>query len=124
MASIIFARTDAVEPCLAVNQRLQKIEARCRAAAAPVGALERVVHKGALLDAPCCLTLRVRGEPVVGEDCVRGAVLLAVLEQGHPHTSHLRRSMRQRLMMPRTSAGDKVQGMALLGAYDGCRMMY
>ena len=81
LASIMSARINAVKPCLAVSQRYQKMESRGRAAAAPVGAFERVVHQGALADTPSCLTLRVSGEPVVGEDCVGRTVLLAVLEQ-------------------------------------------
>ena len=120
--SIPSVSTDAVEACLAIHQLTQEIEARGRAAAAPVGALERVVYEGALLDAPGRLTLRVGGEPVVGEDCVGGAVLLAVLEQGHPHPGHLRAAMRQRLMMSRTSAGNEVQGTATLGPWDGCQL--
>ena len=66
----------------------------------PVGALERVVHQSALTDAPSRLTLRVSRKPVVGEDRIGRAMLLAVLEQGHSYPGHLRRSMFKGLSIP------------------------
>ena len=57
--------------------------------ATPVGALEGVEDKGALLHTACSLARGVRGEPVVREDRVWRPMLLAVLKERHPHPRHL-----------------------------------
>ena len=60
-----------------------------RTACPPVGALKGVEGEGRFTHAARRLAGCVRGEPVVGEDSVRGAVLQAVLKERHAHTRHL-----------------------------------
>ena len=55
----------------------------------PVWALHGVDHQGAVCSTSRRLASRVRAEPVVGEDCVRRAMLQAVLEEVDPHARDL-----------------------------------
>lgn len=60
-----------------------------RTTSTPVGTLHGVVHEGALLHAPLRLALRMRAEPIVGEDSIWRTMAEIMLEEVHIHARHL-----------------------------------